>query len=83
MRGGDFVGEIAVRFRLKLIHRNAEHAPAALVRAAAGCLHDSEVATGADREAGFRQHLAHAPRLLVLGIYFAALGATENRNDAF
>src|SRR4029079_15222697 len=83
VRGGNFVGEIAIGFRLELIHDNAEHAAAALVSAATGRFHHAEITAGTDGEAAVGEQLAHATCLLIFRIELATLGAAKNRYDAF
>src|SRR2546421_634095 len=54
MLGGTLFSQISIRFRLKLIHRDANDASSAFVRAAAGCFHHAGVTASADCEAGIR-----------------------------
>ena len=79
----NFVSEIAIGLGLELIHDDAEHAAAALVRSATGRFHHAEIAAGANRETRIGQQLANAARLLIFRIRLTTFGAAENSDDAF
>src|SRR5688572_27298122 len=83
MRGSYFVGEVAVWFCLKLVHDDAQNATTALVGAATGRFHHTQVAARADRETSISQKRAHPPRLAIFGIGFATFGPAKNRYDPF
>jgi hypothetical protein len=83
MLRGDFIGQKAVRLGFKLIHHNAENAPAFFPRAARSRFHDAQITARADGKSGFRQPRAEVFRLLVFGRIFRAARAAENGDNSF
>src|SRR5438552_6109723 len=78
----NLLSEIAIRRSLELIHRDADDAAAALMRAATRCFHHAGVSTCKDREAGFGEQGSDLDGLRVFGIAFATLGATKDGHDS-
>src|SRR5205085_12701080 len=75
--------QLTIRIGLELVHQDAEHAPAALVRPAARSLHHAQVSARADGVTALRKELPQAQGLSVLLAILAALRAAENGYDLF
>src|SRR6266498_1855026 len=81
VRRSNLVSEVAIRFRLELIHHNPKNPTSSFTCATARSLHDTKVATGADGKSRLRQELANLPRLSIFGIRLSTLRAAENGYD--
>src|SRR5205085_4694402 len=83
MRARHLVRKITVRLSLKLIHHDAKHTSAPLMRPTTRRLHHTQITARANREARSSQQLPDPPRLRILLRVLAALRAAEYRYDAF
>src|SRR5882724_5297118 len=83
MRGGYFIGEVAVGFGSKLIHDDAKHSAAGLARSPARGFHYAKIASGADRIARLCQELTNASRVSIFRILLATFGTAEDSYDSF
>src|SRR5436189_2562743 len=77
----DFVGEIAVRLGLELVHYDAEHTAAGFPCSARCSFHHSEIAARTNRESCFGKSMSELAGLEIFFRVVLALRAAKNRYD--